>query len=241
MGRRRRRKDQDDGLGGALLDLSMASGWAGLGIAGAMLIAGLALRANPTSIMGLGGFLGTMLLLAAAVAGCATVVGVIKRRMAAIGTRTRPSAAPPRRLAPPASVRPAAPPPSDVRPLERGPARAASESLLTRGEMAFHDPLRDIVEGRFEVHVKPSLADVLGWRGHPDFRAIAAMHVDFLLCDRATLRPRLAIELDDATHRRRDRDEADRRKAELLRGRHPPDAPALLPRVRRGGAAPADR
>jgi hypothetical protein len=194
----------------------MASGWAGLGIAGVMLIAGIALRVNPKSVVGLGGFLGTMLLLASLVVGCATVVGLIKRRMAGIGTRARRDPAPPRRRTEAPSVRrmPTTPPIS--RPLPREPARADFESLLTRGEMAFYDPLRDIVAGRFEVHVKPSLADVLGCRDHPDFRAIAAMHVDFLLCDRATLRPRLAIELDDASHRHRERDAADRRKAELL-------------------------
>ena len=57
---------------------------------------------------------------------------------------------------------------------------------------------------------------MLGCRDRPDFAAVAAMHVDFLLCDRATLRPRLAIELDDASHRSSRRADADRRKAALL-------------------------
>ncbi len=43
------------------------------------------------------------------------------------------------------------------------------------------------------------------------------MHVDFLLYDPSTLRPRLAIELDDASHQTGRRAATDRRKAELLR------------------------
>jgi len=35
-------------------------------------------------------------------------------------------------------------------------------------------------------------------------------HVDFLLCDPATMRPLLGVELDDASHQRRDREQRDR-------------------------------
>jgi hypothetical protein len=97
------------------------------------------------------------------------------------------------------------------------PFASAGASLLSNGELAFYHPLRDIVAGRFEIHVKPSLADVIQCRSHPQFRAIAAMHVDFLLCERDTLRPRLAIELDDHSHWDPTRAAADRWKEELLR------------------------
>jgi hypothetical protein len=115
---------------------------------------------------------------------------------------------------------PPAPPRPEAR--QEGPARQAfsgptsSRSMLSKGEMAFYDPLRDIVAGRFEIHIKPSLADVLQYRNDPRAKRIAAMHVDFLLCDVQTLQPRLAIELDDRSHGRENRSAADRWKQELL-------------------------
>jgi len=88
--------------------------------------------------------------------------------------------------------------------------------MLSKGEMAFYHPLRDIIAGRFEIHVKPSLADVLQCRNDPRAKRIATMHVDFVLCDIRTLEPCLAIELDDRSHRRAKSASADRWKEELL-------------------------
>ena len=96
------------------------------------------------------------------------------------------------------------------------PGPINSPSMLSKGEMAFYDPLRDIVGGRFEIHVKPSLADVLQYRNDPRAMQIARMHVDFVLCDVQTLQPRLAIELDDRSHGHENRAAADRWKEELL-------------------------
>ena len=237
MGRRRYRKQEDDGLAGLVVDLAYRSAWGGAIATSVLLVAGLAFQARPKSLVGVGGVLGSILLLCAAITALVTVMGVVMRlasRTADLAGETvirrrdkaggngwggrrgktlRASMSPPLPAAPVVRV-PAASPPPPPPPLP--PARAVG-SMLSRGEMAFYDPLRDIVAGRFEVHVKPSLVDVLGCRDHPDFKAISAMHVDFLLCDRATLRPRLAIELDDASHRAGRRADADRRKAELLR------------------------
>jgi len=41
------------------------------------------------------------------------------------------------------------------------------------------------------------------------FNRIDRKHLDFLLCDPTTLRPMVAIELDDASHARRDRVDRD--------------------------------
>jgi very-short-patch-repair endonuclease len=49
------------------------------------------------------------------------------------------------------------------------------------------------------------------------FWSIAAKHVDFVLADHETLRPRIAIELDDSSHRRADRQERDALVNEIFR------------------------
>jgi hypothetical protein len=62
------------------------------------------------------------------------------------------------------------------------------------------------------------MVDLLQCRDHPRFQKIAAMHVDVVLCEKQTMRPVLAIELDDRSHQFFRRRSADSWKAELLRG-----------------------
>ncbi len=61
-----------------------------------------------------------------------------------------------------------------------------------------------------QVHL-PSIIDnkVVGqnWKGA--FRHISQKSVDFVLCDKAYISPKLAIELDDRTHERQDRKDRD--------------------------------
>jgi len=66
---------------------------------------------------------------------------------------------------------------------------------------------------RFVIFAKVRLADIFFVTRRQEnfsyFNRIAQRHVDFLLCDPATLKPLLGIELDDASHqrpRRRERD-----------------------------------
>lgn len=87
--------------------------------------------------------------------------------------------------------------------------------LVTKAEMRFFRALQLAVQDDWLIFVMVRVADVLTLpEGTPNRRAwfnrIAAKHVDFVLCDPATLEPRLAIELDDATHQRPDRIERDR-------------------------------
>jgi very-short-patch-repair endonuclease len=67
------------------------------------------------------------------------------------------------------------------------------------------------------VHL-PTLVDnkVVGqnWRGA--FRHISEKSVDFVLCDKEYLSPKLAIELDDKTHERPERQERDREVERIL-------------------------
>jgi len=86
--------------------------------------------------------------------------------------------------------------------------------FLTRPEHEFFDTLMSAVGNEYlifaQVHL-PTLLDnkVVGqnWRGA--FRHISEKSVDFVLCDKAYISPKLAIELDDKTHERPDRMERD--------------------------------
>ena len=50
----------------------------------------------------------------------------------------------------------------------------------------------------------------------PDVIPGTCKHVDFLLCDRASQRPLLAIELDDSSHTKFDHAESDKFKSDLF-------------------------
>lgn len=85
------------------------------------------------------------------------------------------------------------------------------DSLLTPAELVFYRVLLPAVTGLpVVVFVKVRLVDLLqiprGTDGHQSFRArVQSKHIDFVVCDATTLRPVLAVELDDASHRRADR------------------------------------
>lgn len=76
--------------------------------------------------------------------------------------------------------------------------------LLTKAEASFyHALLAEMPEG-FAVMCKVRLLDVVGVnRGSGSQAALNRVdrkHLDFVICERESLRPRLAIELDDASH-----------------------------------------
>ncbi len=83
-------------------------------------------------------------------------------------------------------------------------------SVMTKAEMAFYQSLITVVGGEYAVMVKVRLADIItvkksssNYMAH--FGKIKAKHVDYLLCDKADLKPVLVIELDDKSHQRADR------------------------------------
>jgi very-short-patch-repair endonuclease len=55
------------------------------------------------------------------------------------------------------------------------------------------------------IQVRGGTSDQASWQGK-----INSKHLDFVLCDHGSLAPRLAIELDDASHDRPERQERDR-------------------------------
>ena len=86
--------------------------------------------------------------------------------------------------------------------------------FLTRAEHECYDALVAAVGQEYHVFAQvhlPTIVDnkVIGqnWRGA--FRHINEKSVDFVLCDKAYISPKLAIELDDKTHERPERRERD--------------------------------
>jgi len=244
--RRYRKRVEEDGLLELMLTAAYRSTAAGAVAAVILLIIAGACLSNPKALYGLAHVFGPLLLLLAGLVVVVTAIGLIVREgtsafsgiglfldlmasgvaalfrwcsgkaVSSAAPRRSPTIHPPRQAVSPIPLPPLPTrPPMAVR-TTPPPQVTPSQSMLSQGEMAFYDPLRDIVAGRFEIHVKPSLVDVLQYRNDPRAKRIAMMHVDFVLCDIRTLRPRLAIELDDRSHRRGRRELADRWKEELL-------------------------
>ena len=86
--------------------------------------------------------------------------------------------------------------------------------FISRAEHEFYDALLTAIGQEYlifaQVHL-PTIVDnkVVGqnWRGA--FKHINEKSVDFVLCDKAYIAPKLVIELDDRTHERSDRKERD--------------------------------
>jgi hypothetical protein len=85
------------------------------------------------------------------------------------------------------------------------------DDFLSPAERSFYGVLCQVAGTLYSVLAKVRLADVLyvprtgnrNWTAQQN--RINQKHVDFLLCNPGTMAPVLAIELDDASHRRRDR------------------------------------
>ena len=87
-------------------------------------------------------------------------------------------------------------------------------SVMTRNEQEFYQALLRATGSTYDVFGMVRIADILSvekgtakrqsWQNR-----INCKHIDFLLCDRATAEPILAIEVDDRSHERRDRQERD--------------------------------
>ena len=87
------------------------------------------------------------------------------------------------------------------------------DDFLSAAEISFYHVLRSTLALDMTILIKPRLSDILFVRQpHINKGArsrIDRKHVDFLLCETATLKPRLVIELDDSSHQRQDRKERD--------------------------------
>ena len=93
--------------------------------------------------------------------------------------------------------------------------------LISRPEHEFFDILVELVGGQYHIFTQVHLPTVLehkvvgqNWKGA--FSHINGKSVDFVLCDKAYIKPLLAIELDDKSHERLDRIERDSEVERML-------------------------
>jgi len=87
------------------------------------------------------------------------------------------------------------------------------DDFLSPAEQSFYLVLKNVVGEYLTICPKVSLADVF-FVTHPNenmsaYNRINRKHVDFLVCEPKTMKPRFAIELDDSSHKRSDREERD--------------------------------
>lgn len=86
--------------------------------------------------------------------------------------------------------------------------------FLTRAEHECYDALVSAVGQEYyvfaQVHL-PTIVDnkVIGQNWRAAFKHISEKSVDFVLCDKDYISPKIAIELDDSTHERPERRERD--------------------------------
>lgn len=90
----------------------------------------------------------------------------------------------------------------------------AKSSLMSRTEGEFFVKLERVVRERYYIFPQVHLSAILdhrvkGQEWNYAFRHINGKSVDYVLCNRNTLEPTYAIELDDYTHDKADRRERD--------------------------------
>lgn len=101
-------------------------------------------------------------------------------------------------------------------------AYSAKKSLMSKTEADFFIKLEHAVNERYYVFPQVHLSALLdhkveGQEWRYAFRHINGKSVDYVLCDRSTLAPVYAIELDDFTHKRSDRIERDNEVERIFR------------------------
>lgn len=131
-------------------------------------------------------------------------------------TAARPAVPP----APQVTLPPPLPPQMDIHAGETAQF-GRKASILTRNEQKLYRTLLLALHSEYQVMAKVRLWDILWLINEPPERKqhlsrLSCRHVDFLLCEPLTLKPLLAIELDDASHRTTYAEENDRYKNELF-------------------------
>lgn len=93
-------------------------------------------------------------------------------------------------------------------------AYTVKDLLMTKTEAEFFLKIESAVSERYFVFPQVHLSAILDYRVKGQnwsyaFKHINGKSVDYVLCDKSTLRPMYAIELDDHTHAMKDRIERD--------------------------------
>lgn len=91
---------------------------------------------------------------------------------------------------------------------------ARKQAIMTDYESKFYKRLEAVVDGRYyifpQIHLSALLVNKTGGRyHHAAFQKINHKSVDYVLCDKQTMAPVYAIELDDYTHDRPKRQQRD--------------------------------
>lgn len=94
-------------------------------------------------------------------------------------------------------------------PINKEYAYAVKDAFMTAPERELYERLLKTVGGDFAVFPQVALVSLVDKTTFNSFRNELFRIVDFALCDRKTLKPRLIIELNDASHKRADRIERD--------------------------------
>jgi hypothetical protein len=98
------------------------------------------------------------------------------------------------------------------KPVEKLPY-VARESVLSAAETSFFHLLHSVVSSNYHICLKMRLADIFQIKTREKymsyFNKISQRHIDFLVCHPKTVKPILAIELDDSSHSRKKRQERD--------------------------------
>lgn len=81
----------------------------------------------------------------------------------------------------------------------------AKESFMTSAEREFFGVLKSVVREKYQIFAQVHLSTILDHKVNDTnrwgaFRHIDEKSVDFVLCDPVSLKPLLAIELDDKSH-----------------------------------------
>ncbi len=100
------------------------------------------------------------------------------------------------------------------------------DDFLSPAEFSFYKVFSSLVGDHLVIQSKVRLADIF-FVARPNenlayFSRIAQQHLDFLICDSATMKPLFGIELDDASHQRRDRQERDEFFQKVFQAAHFP-------------------
>jgi very-short-patch-repair endonuclease len=94
--------------------------------------------------------------------------------------------------------------------------------FMTKSESEFFHILQNVIGEKYyifaQVHL-PTLVDhkIKGQNWFGAFRHISEKSVDFVLCDKINISPKLAIELDDKSHEREDRIRRDGEVEKILK------------------------
>lgn len=87
--------------------------------------------------------------------------------------------------------------------------------LLSQAEQSFYHTLAEILNSHYIICPKVRISDILyvdkkkATKTYTFLNKITSKHIDFLLCDPRSVTPLLAIELDDKSHEREDRQKRD--------------------------------